>query len=331
MKIGSEIQAKTTSSRMVKISIIVPVYNVEKYIEKCLQSLVNQTLNEIEIIVVNDGSPDNSQEIIDKYAKKYKCIKSFVKKNGGLGDARNYGIKRAIGEYIAFIDSDDYVSLDCFENMYKKAKEKDYDVVVCDINYIYPDKVKVVSAGIENDIFDKDGLKKAMQTLNPMSCNKIYKRTFFEKVNFKKGIYFEDVEFTYRLLFHISSVGYVKKPFLQYLQNPEGISKKYNEKWFDYFENVESIVNYYIKNNSYEEYKEELEYIYARYLLATFIKLIAVMNDRNKYNQLVQKAIEQVKKRFPYYRKNKYLKGNMKGFYLRTFNKGYAKILYLMK
>ena len=87
-----------------KVSVIVPVYNVEKYLEKCLTSLVNQTLNDIEIIVVNDGSSDNSQKIIDKYAKKYKNIKSYIKNNGGVSDARNYGIKRATGKYISFIE-----------------------------------------------------------------------------------------------------------------------------------------------------------------------------------------------------------------------------------
>ena len=92
-----------------KVSVIVPVYNVEKYIKKCLNSLVNQTLDEVEIVVVNDGSPDNSQKIIDEYTKKYKNIKSYVKKNGGLSDARNYGIKKATGKYISFVDSDDYI------------------------------------------------------------------------------------------------------------------------------------------------------------------------------------------------------------------------------
>ena len=88
-----------------KVSVIVPVYNVEKYLKKCLDSLVKQTLNGVEIIVVNDGSPDNSQKIIDEYTKKYKNVKSYIKENGGLSDARNYGIKKATGEYISFVDS----------------------------------------------------------------------------------------------------------------------------------------------------------------------------------------------------------------------------------
>ena len=95
---------------MKKVSVIVPVYNVEKYLERCLNSLVNQTLQDIQIIVVNDGSPDNSQEIIDRFEKEYPDkLKGYIKENGGLSDARNYGMQFVEGEYVAFVDSDDYV------------------------------------------------------------------------------------------------------------------------------------------------------------------------------------------------------------------------------
>ena len=103
----------------IKVSVIVPVYNVEKYLDKCLDSLGRQTLKDIEIIVVNDESPDNSQKIIDKYSKKYSTIHGYKKKNGGVSDARNFGIKEAKGEYIAFVDGDDYVSIDMYEKMYE--------------------------------------------------------------------------------------------------------------------------------------------------------------------------------------------------------------------
>ena len=131
---------------MAKVSIIVPVYNVEKYIEKCLKSLVNQTLKDIEIIIVNDGTKDNSQRIVDKYTKKYDFVKSYIKENGGLSSARNYGLKYANGEYIAFVDSDDYVDKDMYEIMYNKAKSNDFDVVVCNLKYIYDSSASLVSS-----------------------------------------------------------------------------------------------------------------------------------------------------------------------------------------
>ena len=118
----------------VKVSIIVPVYNVEKYIKKCLDSLVHQTLSDIEIIVVNDGSPDNSELIINQYLKKYSNIKYFKKENGGQGSARNFGLSKAIGKYIMFVDSDDYVDITMAEKMYNSAIANNSDMVICNIN-----------------------------------------------------------------------------------------------------------------------------------------------------------------------------------------------------
>ena len=115
---------------MYKVSVIVPVYNVEKYIKKCLDSLVNQTLEDIEIVVINDGSPDNSQKIIDKYVKKYPDkVKSYIKQNGGLGSARNYGIEKAMGKYLCFVDSDDYINLDALEKLYNIVSLKYFFVI----------------------------------------------------------------------------------------------------------------------------------------------------------------------------------------------------------
>ena len=115
-----------------KVSIIIPVYGVEKYVSKCLESLVNQTLNDIEIIVVNDGTKDNSQKIIDKYVKKYPDkVKSFIKENGGQGSARNYGLKQANGDYIGYVDSDDYVELEMYEKLYNKAISDNLDIAIC--------------------------------------------------------------------------------------------------------------------------------------------------------------------------------------------------------
>ena len=114
-----------------KVSIIVPVYNVEKYIAKCLDSLIAQTLKDIEIIVVNDGSKDNSQKVIDEYVKKHpELVISLTKDNGGLSDARNFGIPYAKGKYVCFVDSDDYIEHDSIERMYIKAIETQSDIVM---------------------------------------------------------------------------------------------------------------------------------------------------------------------------------------------------------
>ena len=132
---------------MKKVSVIVPFYNVEKYIDRCLNSLVNQTLEDIEIIIVNDGSKDNSETIAKEYSSKYKDkIIYLEKENGGLSDARNYAIPYATGEYIAFLDSDDYVEVNMYEQMYEKAKKENADIVECDFLWEYPNE-KIESKG----------------------------------------------------------------------------------------------------------------------------------------------------------------------------------------
>ena len=137
-----------------KVSVIVPVYNVEKYLAKCLDSLINQEFFNYEIIVVNDGSTDNSQEIIEEYAKRYDIIKDVFKKNGGLSSARNYGLEKASGKYITFVDSDDYVDENMYLKMYEKAKSGNFDIVTSDINYVYNDRVERFK-----NILQKKGMK----------------------------------------------------------------------------------------------------------------------------------------------------------------------------
>ena len=308
-----------------KVSVIVPVYNVYEYIEKCLDSLVKQTLKDIEIIVVNDGSPDDSQKIIDKYAKKYKNIKSYIKENGGLSDARNYGLKYAKGEYIAFLDSDDYVSYDMYEKMYQKAKEKDFDIVVCDINYLYPDNTLRVSSGINDDTTD---IKKAYLTIHPAAWNKIFKKSLFQNdVYFKKNVWFEDVEFIYRMLPYIKSIGVVKEAFNQYVQRPGSITNTINKKIYHYIDNMNGVIDFYKERKLYNEYEKELEYAYVRYIYATFVKSVK-RYDYSEYIKAVDVAITNVKEHFPKYRKNKYFYKSLKGLYLVIFNKFVAKILY---
>ena len=320
---------------MAKVSVIVPVYNVEKYIDKCLNSLVNQTLKDIEIIVVNDGTKDNSQIIIDSYKKKYpKIIKSFIKENGGLSDARNYGIEKAVGEYIAFVDSDDYVALDMYEKMYNKAKSNNYDMVVCDLYYEYPDKRVSVSSNIKNDILNKKDIKKIYSSIYPAAWNKLYERSILKDNNllFKKGVWFEDCEFIYRLLPFINNIGTIKESLVYYVQREESISKTYDKRLYNYIDNWNGIIDFYKEKKLYLEYKKELEYSYVRYLYATFIKQCTNYSDKKEFKKAVKTAIKERKERFPHYRRNSlFYKNGLKGIYLVLFNKITANIYYKLK
>ena len=312
-----------------KLSVIVPVYNVEKYLDKCLNSLANQTFKEMEVIIVNDGSLDNSEEIIDKYVKKYDNFTSYKKKNGGLSSARNYGIKYASGEYIAFLDSDDYVTYDMYEKMYEKAKSNNFDMVVCDVNYVSNDKEWVVTSNIKNDTTD---IKKVMYNIYPAAWNKIFKKEILvnNKIYFKEGVWFEDVEFIYRLLPYIKNIGVIHEPFNQYVQREGSITNTVNKKIYDYVYNMDSIIDFYKEREIYDEYKKELEYSYVRYVYATFIKSI-LRYDYNDYLTGVDFAIKSVHDYYPKYRKNKYFYKSIKGLYLIMFNKFTAKILYKMR
>jgi len=318
--------------KKIAVSIIVPVYNVEKYLEKCLKSLVNQELKNIEIIIVNDGSPDNSEEIINKFCKKYnKIVFSYKKKNGGLSSARNYGIEKANGEYIAFVDSDDYVDETMFKKMYNKAKENDFDIVTCDVNYIYDDPKKnfICYSRVGKDLKNAEEVKKQMLDIYPIACNKIYKKELFEELRFKEGIWFEDVEFLYRLFPKIQSIGVLKDALYNYLQREGAITSSVDKRIYNYIDNWNGIIEYYKKNNIYEEFKGILEYCYIRYVYGTFIKT-ATKYKKEDYNNAVDRAINSVSKQFPDYRKNRYFYKNKKGIYLLMFNKFISKIVYIL-
>ncbi|MGN1327029.1 MAG: glycosyltransferase family 2 protein, partial [Clostridia bacterium] len=144
---------------MPKVSVIVPIYNVEKYITKCLESLANQTLEDIQIILVNDGSTDNSGKIAKEYADKYSNIIYLEKENGGLSDARNYGLKYATGDYISFVDSDDYVNKELYSNLINYMNN-DYDMV----------KFNIVKVNIEG--------KKISENYSPVFDNKTGEEAF---------------------------------------------------------------------------------------------------------------------------------------------------------
>lgn len=313
----------------IKVSVIVPVYNVEEYLEKCLDSLGKQTLKEIEIIVVNDESPDNSQKIIDKYSKKYTTIHGYQKKNGGVSDARNFGIQKATGEYIAFVDGDDYVTLDMYEKMYNKAKSGNFDVVVCDLNYVYEDgSIKTISSRIEHDTTN---IKKTYIDMYPCVWNKIYARELFnKKIEFKKGVWFEDVDFLYKIFPYIKTIGVVKEPLNQYVQRTGSITKTFDKRLYDYIDNFNDLIKFYEERNIYNTYKKELEYCYVRYLYATFIRQ-ATHFDEDEFNKAVKVAIENVKEHFPKYRKNKYFYRGIKGIYLVLLNKTISKLVYKME
>lgn len=282
-----------------KISVIVPVYNVEKYIKKCLDSLVNQTLNGVEIIVVNDGSPDNSQKIIDEYTKKYKNVKSYIKENGGLSDARNYGIKKATGEYISFVDSDDYIRNDMLEIMYNYAIKEDLDVVVCDSINVYDNGSEILIKS-NNNYSDNDVRNYIISP--PMACTRLFKKTIFDKIQFKKNIYYEDLEMTPKVVNITDKIGFVSEGLYYYVQRDGSIMKQnvFNKKLLNIFDVLKSN-----KDLLEDKFPEEIEYMYITHLLRT-ASLRFLNYDNGK--EYIYKIHNIMKEYFPKWKNNVYYK-----------------------
>lgn len=315
-----------------KLSIIIPCYNVENYLAKCVNSVLNNNLEDkYEIILVNDGSTDNTLEIIKDYVNNYPdVIKCIDQKNRGLSGARNAGLDKAKGEYVTFLDSDDFVDNVMYKELLRKASEGDFDIITCGVRMIYDNSNldQDVGVGFDEDCFSKDDVKKVMSTFYPAACNKIYKRKVIGDLRFKEGIHYEDVEFMYRLLPNITTIGIVDGYYYYYLQREGSITYTYSDKLYDIVDNLNGLVKYYKKNKLFDEYQEEMEYVYVRYLYATFIRRLAKCKDKKKFNKGVNTVISNVNETFPNYRKNKYLVGK-KGLYLKHFNKFIANLVYM--
>ncbi len=311
---------------MIKVSIIVPIYNVEEYIEKCLETLVNQTLQEIEIILVNDGSTDETESKIEKYLNKYpEKIKYLKKENGGLSDARNYGIPYAKGKYIAFVDSDDYVELNMYEEMYKKAESEQADLVECDFIWEYPNKQKIDTGKIYKN------KKEALLYARVVAWNKLIRREILEKANiqFPKGLRYEDTEFFYKLLPTLNKIGFVKTPMVHYIQRSNSIANTQNERVKEIFQIWDNVLKFYKENNLFEEYKNELEYTYTRFLLCSSLLRIVKVADKNIRKELEQRTWKELTTHFPNWKQNPILKKEkgLKNLYLKTVNNLTFKVL----
>lgn len=305
---------------MPKVSVIVPIYNVEKYLRKCIETLVSQTLQDIQIILVNDGSKDNSIQIIKEFLEKYpQKIVYLEKENGGLSDARNFAIPHATGEYLAFLDADDYVELDIYEKMYELAKKENSDMVECDFYWEYPNKIK---KDIGKIYYTKEEM---LEKIRVVAWNKLIKREVLEKskIQFPKGYRYEDIEFTYKLIPSLDKVSFLKEPCVHYIQRQNSISNSQDERTREIFDVLEHVIDFYKEKGIFEKYKVQLEYIYTRYLLcSSFLRMVKI-KDKKVRIELLNKTWTNLNKKFPNWKKNEILKKGKRGknFYMRTVNK----------
>ena len=291
---------------MTKVSVIVPIYNVEKYLKKCLDSLVGQTLKDIEILAINDGSPDNSQKIVDEYVKKYDNIKSYIKENGGQSDARNFGLEKAKGDYIVFVDADDWIDKDFLKVMYENAKAHNSDIVICDFEEIYENGVTKIKKEIDKNIED---IQKAYMIAMPGFCNKMFKKDFLIKIDFKfiNNIFYEDLAIYPIVAAKTNNISYIDRALYKYRirQGSTMNQQKNTKRLLDIFKVFEYIESGMESISNKENFYEEIEYIYINHLLhAASLRFIKYKDE----NENLIKISKIMKTKYPKWRKNKYYK-----------------------
>lgn len=286
---------------MTDISIIVPVYNAEKYLKKCLDSLVNQTKKELEFILINDGSTDKSEEIIKTY--KDKRIKYFKNKNQGIGKTRNFGIEKATGKYIMFLDSDDYFSNDACEILYKTAEKEKADLIVFDYYRVEKEnlnEVKIESFNATNIKDDPNLLLK----INLGPCNKIYKSDLIKNndIKFEENLKYEDTLFVVKAIYKAKKIIKLNKCLHYYIIHEKSETTVRDKKVFDILKIVDKIRTY-LKND--ELMKDSVDKLTVK-ILTNYTIQQRYQSDKKLAMKFIDEVFKYLEKEIPDYKNNKY-------------------------
>ncbi|SEG25002.1 Glycosyltransferase involved in cell wall bisynthesis [Halpernia humi] len=280
---------------MPKVSIIVPVYNVEEHLEKCLNSLVKQSLDDVEIIVVNDGSQDDSQNIINQFQEKFPDkIKAFRKENGGLSDARNFGLDEAMGDYIGFVDSDDYISEEMFDEMYALAEKYAAEMVICNLQKV-DEKGEIVQklTQIPNlpEVVDLRKNFSVFADLSYFACNKLFRKDLFLEKRFQKNMHFEDIELIPQILLECKTIAHTQKYHYQYFERQNSISKTHTEKGLDIFKAVKNVAVAF-KNSDFADLELELKRFFIFEGVYSFLAYYAFVKNEQTAEILFKDYLE---------------------------------------
>lgn len=292
-------------TKQFKCSLIVPVYNVERYLEKCLFSLVNQTLDEIEILLVNDGSTDSSLSIAQSFSNKYKNIKIITQENSGLSSARNTGIRNANSEFLAFIDSDDYIDHTMIEKMYNTAVSQNADIVVCDMMYVF----------IDHETFSSGGLFKSFNAnvepeligINNSACNKLIKSSLFTDVSFPMGLWYEDLATIPILYIKANKVVKIDEILYYYLQREDSIAHTINPKIFHVYDAIKIVENYIDINitKNKTQFIDALHHMYLNHgLYLTTLRITSISKLKSEINEYLKLNLKMIKQYYPEWQHN---------------------------
>ena len=307
-----------------KVSIIVPIYNTQQYLRKCLDSLVNQTLKDIEIICINDGSTDDSQRIVDEYTKKYANVKSYIKENGGISSVRNYGIKLAQGEYIGFVDSDDYVELDMYEKLYKFATSKDLNVAVC---------AYYLDEGNKQTIYKEYHYQDTREMLTRfygVLWNKIYKKTFIDSLDFDfpLGKRFEDSYYLAHMALYIDKIDFLDDALIHYVMHFNSLTNTRSKTTLDAIDMMNCLRKYYQDKDAEADYYYELEYVFIRFSLGNPFVTASKIKDSKDRKFALESLWEHLIANYPDFKNNPYLVTlpGLKNRYFKMMNKSLYKL-----
>lgn len=291
--------------KTVDISIIVPIYNAEKYIDKCIESILNQTKQELEVILINDGSTDKTEQIISLYNDNR--IKYYKNKNQGIGKTRNYGISRASGKYIMFVDSDDYLEKDACELLFEKAEEDNLDMVICDFYEEFETGQKREERIID---FKNTTVKETPELLykvNLSPWNKLYNADMIKANNiiFEENLKYEDTPFVFISMDKAKKIGKVNKCLNHYIIHSNSETTVRDEKCFDIFEIIE-IVRRYFKDKKYAtEYLNK----WTVWIVTNFTIQQRNQNDKTIAMEFIDHAFDYLNITVPDYKNNKYYEG----------------------
>ena len=316
---------------MKKISIIVPIYNVEKYIEECLDSLLAQTLDGLDIILVNDGTKDLSGIIARKYAETYpNLFRYYEKENGGLSDARNFGLKYVQGVYTAFLDSDDYVLPNTYEMLWNNTLCGEAEVVECEYIEFFDECEKKHSIRKLPKRYKDKSEYIIKSRVN--AWNKLYRSDILQRYNicFPKGLLFEDVFFYFQLIPQLErKIVTVHEGLIMYRQRSGSIMNNTTKRIMEIHTIFEKIFDYYKCNSVSKEYLIALEYKYARTILSRFLFMIFKIEDKSMRDVMLNETWSRLNKNCPNWKKNPNMhRCTIRNLYLKLVN---PKIIGMME
>ena len=308
------------------VSVIVPAYKVEAFLPACLSGL-ERCRADGEFLIVNDGSPDRCGEIARSFAARDSRFKALDKENGGLSDARNFGLDRAAGDAVFFLDGDDVLEPGALEDMVRAMEETGADLTVGDARSFWANgKETIVSSGARGTA-EGEALKPFVTRLYPAAWNKLYRRELLERarVRFLPGVWFEDVAFFHCMFPYVEKLAALDRPVVGYRQREGSITARPDPKLFDYLAVVDSFCAFYRERGLLPAWENEAVFCAARYLLATFCKRAAKLPG-DLPRQAAERALAFLNETFPRWRENPYFTG-LKGWYLKHFSARFLPIL----